>query len=174
MAPATNGSNGYGSMYGDPHVIVQSDDEEAVCFKVDDQDGAVVSLIQDPQEGLAVNGGLKQGIVLILQIIYFRENFLKEKNLEQNKAGPNKVRLESLYVKSPSGLEIEIDCNWIILSRDGIQVRFLVLRSFINLFSLKASLLKIPFLLAWMMFILISSLLPMQRKTACISPSHLT
>jgi len=97
MAPATNGSNGYGSMYGDPHVIVQSGDEKAVCFKVDDQDGAVVSLIQDAQEGLAVNGGLKQ-------------------------AGPNKVRLESLFVKSPSGLEIEIDCNWIILSRDGIQL----------------------------------------------------
>ena len=38
------------------------------------------------------------------------------------KAGRNSIRLESIYVKTPAGLEIEIDCNWIILSRDGIQV----------------------------------------------------
>ena len=64
MAPS-NGSNGYGSMYGDPHVIVQSDNQEAVCFKVDDEDGAIISLIQDLEQGLEVNGGLKQGTVLL-------------------------------------------------------------------------------------------------------------
>ncbi|XP_068951514.1 inter-alpha-trypsin inhibitor heavy chain H1-like isoform X4 [Petaurus breviceps papuanus] len=44
---------------GDPHFIIQvSEKDDAVCFNINEEPGVVMSLIQDPDTGITVNGQL--------------------------------------------------------------------------------------------------------------------
>ena len=100
----TNQTDGYGSLHGDPHVIVQTAGQEAICFKLDAREDGVYSLLSDSALGLEVSG----------ELLHEGDKFVMEKN----------------YITSPKGLQIEIDSYFVKLARDGVIVLETLMGSF--------------------------------------------
>ena len=71
-----------GDVYGDPHVKVKSQGQQAVCFDIVDTDQTILDFVSDPTTGLEVNG----------QIF----------------AVGHKTRLERIFVRSPIGVQVEV------------------------------------------------------------------
>jgi hypothetical protein len=76
---------------GDPHVKVQSLGQPAVCFDIIDVDHTILDLLSDPSIGLEVNGQI------------FNE-------------GHGTTRLERIFVRSPAGIQLEIQSDLVELS----------------------------------------------------------
>ena len=81
-------------MEGDPHVRVQYENEEPICFDVSSDDGAVLDLLSDFNTGLEVNGQL------------ITENVKK-----------NKSRLERVGFVTPAGVEIGVYTDRVTIGR---------------------------------------------------------
>ena len=88
-----------GDVKGDPHVRVNSKGQQSVCFDITAVDQSILDFISDPNTGLEVNGQL------------FCE-------------GNEHIRLERIFIRSPVGVEVEIQPGIIKYNRNNLDINF--------------------------------------------------
>jgi hypothetical protein len=93
QGPYAPAGDGYGDVYGDPHVRVKAQGQQAICFDIIDIDQTIFDFVSDPTTGLEVNG----------QIF----------------AVGHRTRLERIFVRSPFGVEVEITPKFVNVGFNG-------------------------------------------------------
>ena len=83
---------------GDPHFMVRSPGEDAVCFDADAPPGVQVPLVFDPVTGLSISGTI------------------------QHRETLNRTVIDTLYIMTPRGVTIHVNHDG--LSVDGYQNPF--------------------------------------------------
>ena len=110
-----NTSGGYtcgsGTAFGDPHLRVSTPGEDAVCFDVNANNGAILDLFSDNESGLQVNAQFKVSLVFFIAC--------SSLTLFQNVHGDKKQFIKAIGFTSPRGVQVSVSPFFVEVFEDG-------------------------------------------------------